>query len=80
MYIKPAEITNDKPIRVGTQFRMKSSIFWAITPCSIVKNTPTFRKNTPVSYSGSKSKPSKNHAARRAAPYPKDRALPHPLL
>jgi hypothetical protein len=42
---------------------LKSSVFWCITPCSVVESQMKFRRSMPTSSSGSKNKFVKHHEA-----------------
>jgi hypothetical protein len=47
---------------VVTAVVMKSTIFWAITPCSPLRVNPTFRRNIPPLSLASKNNPRKKPA------------------
>jgi hypothetical protein len=55
------QITHLVGVEVLTAVVVKGPVFWDITPCSLL-NQPTFRKNMPPPYSGSKNKTRKEPA------------------
>lgn len=46
-----ADFISKRP-EVRTAVTMKNIVFWVVTPCSLIRQVPTFRKNLPPPSSG----------------------------